>query len=142
MAKWRARKKENVAKAKEKAKEAPGPAFASVEKYQQEWTEEKLRAQFQARLDHVKRRLKKKIISSEQARSEISKIRADLEATKKKKLIYKVSSAPNPEPLRKVRMEKHISGIPKVPEKIPIEIPVHKTAIDELFERLNHEKVN
>ena len=142
MAKWRARKKENAAKAKEKAKEAPGPAFASVEKYQQEWTEEKLRAQFQARLDHVKRQRKKKDISDEQATTEISKIRADLEASKKKKLVYKVSSAPKPEPLRKVRMEKHISGIPKVPEKTPIEIPVHKTAIDELFERLNHEKVN
>jgi hypothetical protein len=135
-AKWRARKREKTAKAKEKANESPRLAFASVEQYQQEWTEEKTKEQFQARLDHVKRRLKKKIISSEQARIEISKIRADLEATKKKPIL-KQTTAPKPEVARKVRTEKILTGIPKAPEKIPAEIPDSKTAIDELFDRLN-----
>jgi hypothetical protein len=158
-AKWRARKHEKAVKVRMKAEEPPKPAFASVEKYQQEWTEEVTRERFQTRLNLVKMRLKKKLITSDQARTEISKIRADLESAKKKTLVFKETSAPKVESPRKVRTEKQLSGIPKKPiilDNNPLSIASYledhpdseldrepkKTAIDELFEKLNHEKVN
>jgi hypothetical protein len=137
-AKWRERKHEKAVIAKEKAKEAPGPAFASVEKYQKEWAEEKTKEHFQARLDFIKRQLKKKIITPEEAKAKIYQLRADLESAKKKMPVLKETPSPKLEVARKVRAEKHISSNPRG----PIEIPSSKTAIDELFERLNHEKVN
>jgi hypothetical protein len=148
-AKWRARKAEGVAKAEKKAKEPVKPAFASVETYQKEWTEEKAKETFQARLDLIKKQHKKKLITNAQAKAKVAQVRADLEAVNRKPVVLKQTTAPKVELQRKVRMERQLSHVPKIPtgisqvsKKIPAETPSSESALDELFDKLNHEKVN
>jgi hypothetical protein len=141
MAKWRARKKKGLAKAEKKANELPKPAFASVEKYQEEWAEEKTKEQFKARLNFIKRQVKKKKISKAEAQVKMTQLRADMQKVKEtmsEPVVLKQTPSPKPEIQRKARTERQLSS----PPKVPAGIPTQKTAIDELFERLNHEKVN
>jgi len=149
MAKLRERKKESIQKAREKNADPTKPAFASVETYQKEWTEEKARKNFQARLDLIKKQHKKKLITDAQAKAKAAQVRADLEAINKKREALKQTTAPKPELQRKVRMERQLSHVPKpltgilqVSKKIPTETPSSESALDELFDKLNHEKVN
>ena len=138
MVKWRARKKRTFIKAKEKANKPPKPAYASVEKYQEEWADEKTKESFQARLKFIKRQLKRKKITRTEAESKIAELRADVEKSRPTKPSPKETPSPMPQSQRKARMERQLSQ----PTKPPAGISNSKTAIDELFERLNHEKVN
>ena len=148
MAKWRRRKKLNFLKARTKAEEPPKPAFASVEKYREEWIDEKTRERFQARLDFIKRQLKKKKISKAEAEAKISQLRADMQKVKEtqpKPVVLKQTPSPIPESTRKVRSERQLSSafsIPSGNSKKPSEIPTPRTDIDELYDKMNNEKVN
>ncbi len=141
-AKWRARVTKSAVKAKEKVHEPIKPAFASVEKYQEEWAEEKTKEHFQARLDLINKQRREKTVSKADVMAKISQLKEELREVNEKKSVYKETSTPKPKSPRKVRMGKQLSGIPKVPEIFPAEIPSSKTLIDELFEKLNNEKVN
>jgi hypothetical protein len=161
-AKWRARKAKSAKKSKEKANEPIKPAFASVEKYQEEWAEEKTKEHFQARLDLIKRQVKRKQISQAEAKVKIAQLKEDLQKANEKKPVYKETekpTSPKPELQRKVRMEKqHLKAPPKVvildnnPLSIASYLEDHpdfeingvtkKTSIDELYDRLKNEKVN
>lgn len=172
---WRARRRE---KARETEKEAdkpeklPEPKYAPVEEYKVHWDYSKRRKLLRLRMKALKKLYAKKKIDAKTLKVELEKVRVELESIKKSspkpsKLLYKETSAPKVEPPRKVRMEKHISGIPKKPiilDNNPLSIASYledhpdidldekpkmlfktnrpKTAIDELFEKLIHEKVN
>jgi hypothetical protein len=149
MAKLRERKRESIRKAREKSADPTKPTLASVETYQKEWTEEKAKQNFQARLDLIKKQHKKKLITDAQAKAKIAQVRVELEAVNRKKQVLERSTSPKPEPQRKVRVERRLSHLPKPPtgilqvsKEIPAETPSYESALDELSEKLNHEKVN
>jgi hypothetical protein len=155
-AKWRAKKKAAAIKVKEKAKEPIKPAFASVEKYQEEWAEEKTKEHFQARLDLIKRQVKRKELTSEQAKAKIAQLKADLQKANETITPPREASAPKPELQRKVRSARVFSSPTITPLAIPhipsprktiyqkdIETPQPKSQLDELLEEMkSQQKVN
>jgi len=145
LAKWRARKAKSIAKAQKKANEPIEPAFATVEKYQEEWAEENIKQKFQARLNLIKNDLRKKKITQAEAKAKVAQLREDLKkanAAKATTEVLKQTTAPKPEVARKARTERLHLAIPKASDENPTKIPDSRTAIDELFDKLSNEKVN
>jgi hypothetical protein len=166
-AKWRAKKKAAAIKVKEKANEPIKPAFASVEKYQEEWAEEKTKEHFQARLNLIKRQVKRKELTSEQAKAKIAQLKADLQTANETITPPREASAPKVELTRKARTERRLSGLSGISKKSAEEpCPECKALggtelserggarlekanamssidpLDDLISKLNHEKVN
>jgi hypothetical protein len=148
MAKLKEGKKQRIAKAQEKHKEPGEPVFASVEKYQQEWGEQTAKEHFQARLDQIKTLRKTGKLSDEKYQKMKNDLVADLDRYKQrtrtaspKPEVLKQTTSPKAEKSRKLREDLSISGILEKPVVRPAETSASKV-IDELYERLNHEKVN
>jgi len=139
---WRRERARDAAKKADEPEKLPEPAYASIEEYKKEWTEEKARENLQARLDLIKMQHKKKLITDAQAKAKVAQVRADLEAVNAKTQVLKQTPSAKVPIQRKVREKEALSGILKAPQKIPTPIPSSKSALDELFDKLNHEKVN
>jgi len=165
MAKLRARKARSAKKTKEKMNEPPAPSFGTVEEY----TEGELRTEkiqkLRAQLKFLKKQKRKKLITDAQFEKRLSEIKREKESLEPKKTkgspdIPRGPTSPMAELTRKSREEQLISTPTKVPSgnvrfrktKLELSVPITQpekiitknspTAIDELYDRLNNEKVN
>jgi len=141
-----ARQKKTVEKEKRKTEKKPMPIFGTPEEVAKYETTEEKRNELLRLLKTAKALHKKGKLSDEKFHACIVKAKAGLEELKKQtettppKPVHKVSdipSAPKTESPRKVRMEKQVSSNS---QRIPA-TSHSKTAIDELYDRLNNEKV-
>jgi cell division protein FtsL len=88
-------------------------------------------AEQQARQDEKKR-----------AKEEKKRLKLERKSLEKNGQVLKQKTARKPPVMRKVRMEKHVSGIPEARIENRPNMNRQRTAIDDLFDKLSNEKVN
>ncbi len=147
------RQKKIVAKEQKKTDKKPTPRFGTpIEIAKSEIIQEK-RDELLRVLKTAKALHKKGKLSDDELRTCLMKTQGEMERLRKEsetppqKLTPRETPSPIPESQRKARSERQLfspknipTGNSKIPDKIPVDNPP-KTAIDELLEQLNHEKV-
>jgi hypothetical protein len=142
-----ARQKKVLAKEQKKADKHPTPRFGTPLEIAKSETIEEKRKELLRVIKTAKALHKKGKLSDKEYHACFLKVSAEMEQLKKDSITTPPKSDPRepsaqkPELQRKARTERQLFTPSGISNKLA-ENPAPKTAIDELFERLNHEKVN